>query len=106
MVDAKVVYPLSLYTDAELKAELVRRGHRVLLKGAKPHFGLTGRQAEVYNFVLQCVQKDGKSPSIREIAEHIGIRGAGGAHYVVDHLVERGALLRLPGRRRSLAPVI
>jgi SOS-response transcriptional repressor LexA len=65
--------------------------------------GLTGNCVKALAFVQEFIDTNGLSPSIQEIAHGIGWKSKGHAHAVVDMLVERGYLTRLPGRNRSLA---
>ncbi|WP_083991864.1 LexA family protein [Bradyrhizobium embrapense] len=65
--------------------------------------GLTNVQAQCVQFVRHHVEQHGASPSYREIADHLGIRGRGTISHLIDSLVYRGALLRVPGKARTLS---
>ncbi|MGY3482284.1 SOS-response transcriptional repressor LexA [Bradyrhizobium sp. USDA 4011] len=65
--------------------------------------GLTSVQAQCVEFVGHHIEQFGASPSYREIADHLGIRGRGTISHLIDSIVERGALLREPGKARTLS---
>lgn len=65
--------------------------------------GLTESCAKALAFVGGFIDTHGWSPSIQEIANGVGWKSKGHTKTVVDMLVERGYLARLPGRHRSLA---
>lgn len=65
--------------------------------------GITPQQSEVLAFIRQC-QATGYTPSYREIGANTG-RGLSKVKYIIDQLVERGRLRRLPGRVRALEVV-
>jgi SOS-response transcriptional repressor LexA len=63
---------------------------------------LTPRQKVVLDFITAYLQREGRSPSVREIGRALGIRSTNG---VIDHLVtleRKGYLERLPNCARSL----
>lgn len=64
--------------------------------------GLTPRQAELLAFVREQIAQHGVSPSYDEIKDKLGLRSRGNVVRIVDGLIERGALSRLPGKARSL----
>ena len=64
---------------------------------------LTRRQSQVVEFVREFVTEKGHSPTLTEIAHHLGLRSVSGIHRVVSELVDRGVLERAAGARtRSL----
>lgn len=65
--------------------------------------GLTNVQARCVEFVGHRIAEFGVSPSYREIADHLGIGGRGTVSRLIDSVVERGALLRVPGKARTLS---
>jgi SOS-response transcriptional repressor LexA len=66
--------------------------------------GLTPRQAELVQFVRRSITVRGLSPSYREIQAELGMKSVSMVASLVDSTVERGALVRVEGRRRGLAP--
>jgi repressor LexA len=64
--------------------------------------GLTPRQNEALTFIAGYVAARGYSPTLDEIAAHLGLAAKSGAHRIVCALIERGALTMLPNRARSI----
>lgn len=86
-----------------LVVEIERRGGRVVF--GETAFGLTPKQREVLDFVREQSVR-GITPSYAEIADHIGLKSRARVQGIVDGLIERGALRKIPNRRRSLAIVV
>ena len=74
--------------------------------------GLTANQQRVLAFIRRCIAEHGRPPTLREIAENLGLSCHSSAQDYVDALVRKGALeprhdkhvhrgLRLPGRTRE-----
>jgi repressor LexA len=66
---------------------------------------LTKRQQEVLEFIRAAQQRQGFSPSLREIAGHFGFRSMKAAIDHVQALQRKGVLTRLRRRARSLTVV-
>lgn len=66
---------------------------------------LTKRQQEVLDFVRDTVQRDGTSPTLREICEHFGFASPKAAADHLRALERKGALARQARRARSLRVV-
>lgn len=66
---------------------------------------LTKRQEQVFSYILECIQKRGRPPTIREIGSHLGISSTNG---VRDHLLalrRKGYLMETPkGQGIEVAP--
>jgi repressor LexA len=63
---------------------------------------LTGRQRQILDFIQRCQQKEGMTPSLRDIARHFGFRSP---RSVSDHLAalrKKGVLAANSGLARSL----
>jgi|GEM_PF-3083516 hypothetical protein len=71
-------------------------------RGHSQPAGLTERQAEALKFVSAYHTANGFAPTYREIAKRFGC-STSRAHELVSALVDRGCLVRLPGRARSVA---
>lgn len=65
-------------------------------------YGLTLRQQKCLNFVEAYIEKHGESPTIREIDTGLGLNSTSDVHRLIIALEERGAIVRLPFRKRSL----
>ncbi len=64
--------------------------------------GLTKRQSECLNFIGRYIEAHGYSPSYREIGQAARLASTSGVHRIVTGLEERGHVIRLPFRKRSL----
>ena len=71
--------------------------------GCGPRVGLTRKQHAVFAFVEAEIRADRPAPSFAEIQVQLGLSSRSAVHRLVCALVERGWLVRLPHRARSLA---
>ena len=62
---------------------------------------LTPRQKSVLDFVRGYHKRAGIAPTVREICEHLGLRGPAGVHRILGVLIEKGYLESTPGKKRS-----
>jgi repressor LexA len=65
---------------------------------------VTERQARVLRFIEQYIHQHGYPPSLREIADALGMTPAG-AHYHVQKLRKKNLLTYQPHRIRTIALV-
>lgn len=65
--------------------------------------GLTPKQRTLFNFVEAEILADRPAPSFEEIKVHMGLSSKSAVHRLVEACVERGWLIRMPNRSRSLA---
>lgn len=72
---------------------------------AKPQFGLTERQRECLDFIAAYTAKHGISPSYEEIKNGLKTGSKSKVYWLIRALEERGHIIRLPYRRRSLCLV-
>lgn len=63
---------------------------------------LTPRQKKVLDFLIERVRRKGYPPTIREIADHIGITGPKGAKKFLDILERKGYISRLSKGSRAI----
>ena len=63
---------------------------------------LTEKQHAALSFIDGRISATGVAPSFEEIKDHLGLASKSGVHRLVDALVERGFLRRLPNRARAL----
>ena len=54
---------------------------------------LTKREQDVYDYILEYRKEKRFSPSMREIAEGIGLHSASTVHVHIHHLINKGWLL-------------
>ena len=60
------------------------------------------RQAQILDFIKQSVQNTGFAPTLRDIANAIGVNSLATVHEHVQGLVEKGLLKRTSGRLRKM----
>lgn len=63
---------------------------------------LTNRQGEVLEFIKEFIKRQGYAPSLRDIAEHFGIRGPQNAGKHLDALEKKGYIKRTPRLARGI----
>lgn len=63
---------------------------------------LTGRQAQVLEFVTTYLDQHGCPPTLREISEHIGVKGTATAIMHLEALERKGHITRREGSSRSI----
>ena len=66
---------------------------------------LTKRQKEVYDFIRECISRDGYAPSLDEIGTEFGLSSVATVHKHVQNLVEKGLLRKAWNRSRSIEVV-
>jgi repressor LexA len=63
---------------------------------------LTGRQREIWSFVLEYVDRHGYPPTVREIGEAVGLASPSTVHAHLANLERAGLLRRDPTKPRAL----
>ena len=63
---------------------------------------LTKRQQAVLNFIRTFVQDEGRSPTLAEIAKGVGSSAVSTIHKHVQHLMDKGFLVRSHGKGNNL----
>jgi repressor LexA len=66
---------------------------------------LTRKEADCLAFIEAFFTREGVTPTMREIIAGLGLKSTSGANRLVNALVERGRIRRLPNRARGLALV-
>ena len=66
---------------------------------------LTKKQLELLTFIHDRVRETGIAPSFDEMKDALGLRSKSGIHRLINALVERGFLKRMPHRARALEVV-
>ncbi len=64
--------------------------------------GLTAKQRELYDFIAATIAETGVAPSFDEMAAAVGLTSKGRIAEILDALVERGCIRRIPNRRRAI----
>ncbi len=63
---------------------------------------LTLRQRQVYDFIVRATERDGFAPTLREIADHLGIKGNLGVIRHLSALEKKGYIGRATGQSRGI----
>ena len=63
---------------------------------------LTDRQKQVFDFIREYAGQHERTPKLREIADHLGIRSRGSVHRYVQSLVQAGLIEIEPERARGI----
>jgi repressor LexA len=63
---------------------------------------LTGRQQEIWNFLVEYVDRQGYPPTVREIGEAVGLASPSTVHAHLANLERAGLLRRDPTKPRAL----
>ena len=66
---------------------------------------LTKREQDVYDYILEYRKEKRFSPSMREIAEGIGLHSASTVHVHVHNLMDKGWLQPVERMNRTILPV-
>ncbi len=63
---------------------------------------LSRMQKKVYDYIVECVGKQGYPPSVREICAQLNFKSPSTAHFHIKHLEELGYLERNAGKGRAI----
>lgn len=64
---------------------------------------LTRRQQQVFDFIAaELARTGGVAPSYAEIQKHVGLKAKSNVHNILNRLVARGVIRRLPARSRAI----
>ena len=66
---------------------------------------LSPKQARIYEFILSFTEKNGYPPSVREIAEAVGLKSPSTVHFHLKSLEEAGVITRGAGKTRAITAV-
>lgn len=91
-----------------LEAEVERLKAALAAKEPKrpTRAGLTPKQRLLLDFIVRYQrERRGVSPSFDEMARALGLASKSGVHRLVEGLVARGALVRMPNQARTLQVV-
>jgi SOS-response transcriptional repressor LexA len=67
--------------------------------------GLTPRQLEVFNAIVEHHRQHGVTPTYRQLIAATSITSLGNMSWIVNGLVARGYIVRLAGRAHSIAVI-
>lgn len=77
---------------------------RSLLAMTKTTMSLTKRQKQILNFLVDFIATHDYAPSLREIAEHFGLKSTATVHEHLQNLEDMGYLQSVKGEARSVSP--
>ena len=60
------------------------------------------KQKEILNYINQKLEKEGQSPSVREIAAAVNLKSTSSVQHHLDNLVKKGLLSKKANLSRSL----
>lgn len=63
---------------------------------------LTPKQNQIYDYILTYIREDGYPPSVREIAEAVGLKSPSTVHFHLKAMEKAGVLTRGAGKTRSI----
>ncbi|MFW5967942.1 MAG: transcriptional repressor LexA [Persicimonas sp.] len=66
---------------------------------------LTDRQTAVLDFIIDCIDREGYPPTIREIGDHLGIKSTNGVNDHLKAIERKGYLERQDAKSRALKPL-
>jgi repressor LexA len=67
---------------------------------------LTPRQRSVLDFIVAFQKQHRMAPTVREIAEHLGLSAPAGVHRLLNVLKEKQYIVAEPGKKRSWRPAL
>ncbi len=63
---------------------------------------LTRREKEVYDYICATIERNGYSPSVRDIRDNLGIKSTSTVHAYINRLEEKGYIHKEEGKSRTL----
>lgn len=63
---------------------------------------MTPRQLQLFRFVRDTIERTGQAPTYPEMAAALGCTSHGNVHALLDSIIERGHLVRIPATKRGL----
>ena len=63
---------------------------------------LTRMQQQIYDYIAGTIQRQGYSPSVREIGEAVGLKSPSTVHFHLKHLEELGVIDKSAGKGRTI----
>lgn len=93
-------------SNEELRHEFGQGSLSVIPDGPVDGYGLTARQRLILEVIRQSVEARGYPPSIREMAESVGLASSSSVAHQLKTLEAKGFLRRDPNRPRALEVVV
>lgn len=64
---------------------------------------LTQREKDVYEYITECLEKNGYAPSVRDICAAVGIKSTSSVHEYLRKLETKGYIRKSSGKSRALS---
>ena len=64
--------------------------------------GLTKKEIEIFQFIKECIERDGYAPSVRDICRALNIRSTSTVHGYLHRLDEKGYLQMSSRKSRAM----
>ena len=72
------------------------------LEGACAMAKLTPKQQQIYDYILAFADEHGYPPSVREIAQAVGLKSPATVHFHLKGLREAGCITQAEGKTRAI----
>lgn len=63
---------------------------------------LTGKQLEIYNYIVEFTTKHGYPPAVREIGSYLGLKSPSTVHFHMKKLEDAGYIIKAEGKTRAI----
>ena len=63
---------------------------------------LTGKQQNIYDFIKECLNNEGYTPTMREIADYFGYNSTNTVNDHLQALAKKGYIIKKPGAARGI----
>jgi len=63
---------------------------------------LTQKQANILKFIISAIEKDHRTPTLREITDHFKLRSTGSVRGFIEALVKKGELVKEENLARGI----
>ncbi|MBO5786640.1 MAG: winged helix-turn-helix transcriptional regulator, partial [Clostridia bacterium] len=64
---------------------------------------LTQKEREIFEYISDCLQKNGFAPSVRDICAEVGIKSTSSVHEYLRRLEAKGFIRKSSGKSRALS---
>lgn len=64
---------------------------------------LTQKEKDIFNYISECVEKNGYAPSVRDICAAVGIKSTSSVHGYLHRLENKGYIKKSSGKSRALS---
>lgn len=68
--------------------------------------GLTERQQQILNAITSYINEKGYPPTVRELADMVGIKSSSTLHGHLQRLEKKGYITKEKGKPRTIVPIV